>query len=33
MTLFEKITLIMFIIMVILCFAQVAEIIMWHKKN
>lgn len=32
MTLFEKITLIMFIIMVILCFAQVAEIIMWHKK-
>lgn len=32
MTLFETITLIMFSIMAILCIAQVAEIILWHKK-
>ncbi len=32
MTIFETVTLIIFIIMVILCFAQVAEIIVWHKK-
>lgn len=32
MTLFEKITLFMFILMSIMCIAQIAEIIMWHKK-
>lgn len=32
MTLFETITLIILCIMVILCFAQIAEMITWHKK-
>ncbi|MCM1132516.1 MAG: hypothetical protein NC340_03495 [Ruminococcus flavefaciens] len=32
MTLFEKITLFMFILMLIMCIAQAVEIIMWHKK-
>ncbi len=32
MTIFETVTLIIFIVMVILCAAQVAEIIVWHKK-
>lgn len=32
MTLFEAVTLIMFIIMVILCIAQTATIILWHRK-
>lgn len=32
MTIFESITLSLFVIMVILCIAQTATIILWHKK-
>lgn len=32
MTVFEKITFLMFILMSIICIAQVVEIICWHKK-
>ncbi len=33
MTVFEKITLFMFILMLIMCIVQVVEIILWHKQT